>query len=637
MIIKDKKEVHMKKNSLLLLFLFGLLIQSMGNIYAQDQPREDVRWARFTNNPITLDGVLNEPDWAKAESLKIVYGKSAGLPTSGWRAELQPDAVTDPTNATVKFLMSGNFLYLGVSIPDSSIGGKPAWAAWDGFLMSIKDKSGSYRPAGAVEFFYSWWYESVPAYLKPGCPPRFVGIYGNWTDTTRTDEQRAVWDAASVIHGTSCDNGTDTSWVFEMKIDVTKLGYDVTNPDGDIIMLNFSIWDADFLWSGDASRYSVTRTHWQSPWGNVNGNNVGRVHINPSITVDSPTLPTILPDVVIPNAGTIAAPTIDGVLDEAVWQGAYTFDIAWNDSTVRNSYPGVGPFQSGQYQPELVVGSTPPILDPSFAKVRMFFKDNYLYVSTDVNDQLIQGVSTYDALDGFSLLIGDRKAKNGEEVMEFRTLRVNFDSTGAAKPFEYLTTLVDSGGAEVVTKLKGTSTVNQNTDIDEGYTIEMKIDLTKLGYSTSLDDHLIFMGAMLSDGDSFDDQTANYGTRTWWFRESGGGPATAWAVLDPNKLVDVKDQTQSFIPNSLELYGNFPNPFNPSTKISYAIPQSGNVDIVVFNNLGQEVSRLNFAEQSAGRHEVSFNASNLSTGVYFYQVKLNNGFESQVGKMILIK
>ncbi|MFA6598902.1 MAG: T9SS type A sorting domain-containing protein [Ignavibacteriaceae bacterium] len=627
----------MKKNILFLLFLFGLLAFFPRISYAQNQTREDVIWARSTNNPITLDGVLNEPDWAKADSLKIEYGKSAGLPTSGWRAELQPDAVTDPTHATVKFLISGNYLYLGVSIPDSSIGGKPAWAAWDGFLMSIKDKSGDYRPAGAIEFFYSWWYESVPAYLKPGCPPRFVGIYGNWVDTVRTDSQRAVWDAASVIHGNSCDSGTDTSWVFEMKIDITKLGYDVTNSDGDIVMLNFSIWDADFLWSGDASRYSVTRTHWQSPWGNANGNNVGRVHIKPSITVDSPTLPIIPPDVVIPNAGTLASPTIDGVLDESVWQGAYTFDIAWNDATIRNTYPGVGPFQSGQYQPELVVGSLPPILDPSYAKVKMFFKDNFLYVAADVNDQLVQGVSSYDALDGFSLLIGDRKAKNGEEVMEFRTLRVNFDSTGAAKPFEYLTTLIDSGGTEIATKLKGATTVNENTDVDEGYTIEMKIDLTKLGYSTSLDDHLIFMGAMLSDGDSFDDQTANYGTRTWWFRENGGGPATPWAVLDPNTLVSVKDQAQTFVPTSIELYGNYPNPFNPSTKISYAIPQNGNVAIVVYNNLGQEVTRLNFNGQSAGKHEISFDAAGLSTGVYFYQIKLNDRFGSQVGKLILLK
>ena len=146
----------MKKSILFLSFLLGLLTFLPEGNYAQNQPREDVIWARFTSNPITLDGVLDEADWAKADSLKIEYGKSAGLPTSGWRAELQPDAVTDPTHATVKFLVYGNYLYLGVSIPDSSIGGKPAWAAWDGFLMSIKDKSGDYRPAGAIEFFYSW-------------------------------------------------------------------------------------------------------------------------------------------------------------------------------------------------------------------------------------------------------------------------------------------------------------------------------------------------------------------------------------------------------------------------------------------------------------------------------------------------
>ncbi|MCK7525774.1 MAG: hypothetical protein MZV64_53275 [Ignavibacteriales bacterium] len=63
------------------------------------------------------------------------------MPTSGWRAEFQADAVTDPTHATVKFLVSSdNQLWLAFDIPDSSIGGNATWARFDGILMNLKDK-----------------------------------------------------------------------------------------------------------------------------------------------------------------------------------------------------------------------------------------------------------------------------------------------------------------------------------------------------------------------------------------------------------------------------------------------------------------------------------------------------------------
>jgi hypothetical protein len=108
-----------------------LILLLQGIILAQYPVREDVLWARTAPaGSITMDGVLDEPEWAAAESITLVYGETGLLPTSGWRPEFQPEAVTDPTHATIKFLVTtDNQLWLGFDIPDSSIGGNQDWAS----------------------------------------------------------------------------------------------------------------------------------------------------------------------------------------------------------------------------------------------------------------------------------------------------------------------------------------------------------------------------------------------------------------------------------------------------------------------------------------------------------------------------
>jgi len=88
-------------------------------------------------------------------------------------------------------------------------------------------------------------------------------------------------------------------------------------------------------------------------------------------------------------------------------------------------------------------------------------------------------------------------------------------------------------------------------------------------------------------------------------------------------------------PQDYELGQNYPNPFNPSTHISYTLPQSGHVTLKVFNVLGMEVATLFSGVQDAGKHEVQFNASELSSGVYFY--KLDAGTVTKTKKMVFMK
>ncbi len=89
------------------------------------------------------------------------------------------------------------------------------------------------------------------------------------------------------------------------------------------------------------------------------------------------------------------------------------------------------------------------------------------------------------------------------------------------------------------------------------------------------------------------------------------------------------------VPQGFQLQQNYPNPFNPSTDISYTITKAGNVTLKVYNMLGQEVATLVNGYQAANTYKVNFNASGLSSGVYFY--KLSTGSNEMTKKMVLMK
>ncbi len=86
---------------------------------------------------------------------------------------------------------------------------------------------------------------------------------------------------------------------------------------------------------------------------------------------------------------------------------------------------------------------------------------------------------------------------------------------------------------------------------------------------------------------------------------------------------------------------NFPNPFNPSTRIRYNIPEQSRVKINIYNILGKEVSELVNDVKSSGDYNIKWNASNLSSGFYFLTIEAvslqsNNKFIKTI-KMILLK
>jgi hypothetical protein len=89
------------------------------------------------------------------------------------------------------------------------------------------------------------------------------------------------------------------------------------------------------------------------------------------------------------------------------------------------------------------------------------------------------------------------------------------------------------------------------------------------------------------------------------------------------------------LPSRFELGQNYPNPFNPTTTIEFSLPAGGNVKLDVFNVLGQTVTTLLNRPMDAGRHQVEFDASSLSSGVYFYRLTTEDATETK--KMVLMK
>ena len=103
-------------------------------------------------------------------------------------------------------------------------------------------------------------------------------------------------------------------------------------------------------------------------------------------------------------------------------------------------------------------------------------------------------------------------------------------------------------------------------------------------------------------------------------------------VVNMGSSVDEEGQV---VVNGYALSQNYPNPFNPSTKISFELPQSGYTTLKVYDMLGNEVVTLVQNELTSGNHSVDFNAANLASGTYVYQLNVNG--VRITNKMVLLK
>ncbi|MDP1677313.1 MAG: GDSL-type esterase/lipase family protein [Bacteroidota bacterium] len=106
-------------------------------------------------------------------------------------------------------------------------------------------------------------------------------------------------------------------------------------------------------------------------------------------------------------------------------------------------------------------------------------------------------------------------------------------------------------------------------------------------------------------------------------------------VFGTNNLTSVDKASEQSVVKEYTLEQNFPNPFNPTTDISYQIPVTSTVSLKVYNILGKEIDVIVNKEQEKGRYSVRFNGSRLASGLYFYTLRAGNYFETKM--MALLK
>ena len=620
--------------------LFAVAASLLSILPAHGQAaRQDVIWARWSLSPITVDGVLDENAWDVAETMIVEFPVDAGIPGSGWKycGGQQP---IDPAYATLKFLVNENQLYLGAEVVDASIGGSVTWERFDGFLMAIKDHLSPEAPKPPAEYFYSWWYAESEDPQPPGQDPAFVGRFGSWPPgSPRTEEQIAAWDARTIVHGLSNDDATaDEGYTVEMRFNLEPLGYDVTRLEGDVIEWNISIYDCDWFWPLDGDIFSSDRVWWQSPWGNTDWYSEVRIHARPGVNTDSGPVPVIGPEMRIPHGNDFADPVIDGELDDEVWVNTAAFSIRYGDDVLRRTYPAVGPYRAGQFQPE-VNGGLAYVLDPANADIKIFFKGQYLYLGFDVSDQVVQYHPNFDRWDGFLVLLNDVVERGPDNNLLGRRLSFQVSEAGSYMAHDYLATLLDEGGAEIALALKpGTTVDTLGQQADFGYNAELKIDLTKLSYPVDLGDGTLHIGVNHLDGDSFIPITDSYGTRTWWFREYQDECCPVWAYMDPTlSVAAVSESADRFASQIL----NYPNPSNATT-IEFALGEEARVELEVYDVQGRLVRQHDLGMQAAGTCQIDFDAQDLGQGIYLYRVRVVDPVDGSIrstrtGRMAAIR
>lgn len=165
--------------------------------------------------------------------------------------------------------------------------------------------------------------------------------------------------------------------------------------------------------------------------------------------------------------------------------------------------------------------------------------------------------------------------------------------------------------------------------------------LTVLGYPTySADDKTIAYHTLQTNGTLTQDAVQQMPLKDDMIEGTGynkpyllNATFPYWFVIG-SRITDVKDKPED-IPTTFALLQNYPNPFNPTTKINFSIPQKSQIKLKVFDVLGREIQILADGIYETGKYEIEFNAANLPSGVYFYN--LTNGMSSITKKMLLIK
>lgn len=595
--------------------LFAILLVAFGvtAVSAQYSPRKDYIWARdisvAANPVITLDGLLTEAVWAQAESLQIAYGVPDGNPGSGWKTTTLGGTPADGPRATVKVLAdkTTNRVFIAVIAHDSSVGGA-GWENCDGLLAGIYDrkKKASSQVTLHRDIFITW-LDSTTA----GTLPNLKGgdLPNNGIVTVAASVQGLSNSDTNALGQRVADEG----YILELAVALDSLGYNANRDTVDEVQICMDIWDVD--WRGQADAI-YARAWWCNEWGNNGGSTAGRILVRQDVNVNTPTLPAYAPDWVIKNGGAYPAIVVDGSLTDEIWAAVPSFDIQYGNAALRATYPTIGKDRSGEWR--TTPGQT--VVNAGVTRVKLVFQGDILFLSADVADRSLVSFAGDEMFDGVSLSMTIPIDSLRDANAHYLPNRRFGFAVNAGTPMLLWDGVDWTSAVSFGIALKPGSTIDNNNDVDQGYTVEAAFDLSRMGYPAGQQNKTVAIGVTAHDYDVT--PTSSPGTRAWWFREWPGSASPAFCVLDNSAvLVSVSDDPAPGTVYQFRLRGAYPNPFNPSTRLSFDLPEAGRVMVMLYDVLGRTVKQVDLGQLQAGAHDRLVDASSLASGTYLARIE----------------
>ncbi|MCC6396256.1 MAG: hypothetical protein IT282_04505 [Bacteroidetes bacterium] len=596
-----------------LLVSAALMACGMTLAFAQYSPRMDYVWARdisvAASPVITVDGQLSEAVWAQAESVSIAYGVPDGNPGSGWKTTTLGGTPTDGPRATFKFLSDkvSNRVFIAVIVQDSSVGGA-GWENADGLLAGIYDRKlkASSQVTLHRDIFVSWVDSTtegaLPNLVGGALPAAGIVTAGAWVNGVSNSDTNG-----------SGSRVADAGYVIELAVALDSLGYHANRDTVDEVQINMCIWDVDWRGAADAI---YSRVWWCNEWGNNGGSTAARILVRQDVNVNTATLPVYEPDWTIKNGANYGAITVDGNLNEDVWSAVSSFDIQYGNAALRATYPTIGKDRSGEWK------STPgqTVVNAGVTNVKMVFQGDKLFLAGDVADRSLNSFGGDEMFDGLSLSMTIPVDSLRDQNAHYLPNRRFGFAVNAGSPMLLWDGVDWTSAIAYGVALKSGSTIDNNGDVDQGYTVEASIDLSLMGYPAGQQNKTVAIGVTAHDYDVT--PTSSPGTRAWWFREWPGSASPAFCVLDNSALVvSVDDEPVAETALEFKLRGAFPNPFNPSTTLSFSLAEAGKAVVVLYDVLGRAVRQMDLGRLQPGSYEHPLDGSALASGAYIARLE----------------
>ncbi|NOX17471.1 MAG: T9SS type A sorting domain-containing protein [Chlorobi bacterium] len=584
------------KNHYGFMFMFGLVIALALNINAQNHGDPAYLQIVSAENPVTIDGVLDESDWLKRYDYLVFgqYALAGDVTYTVTDSAHVKGETTDSTLTFVKIIHYGLDLYISLQSNDQSVGKFGNSWEGDGLFMKIKSASG-------IPYEYKLFFNQ--AGVDPDIAFETNGPEGSGEGAAFKNPGTIVNDISQV----------DDGYTAEMVIHLDMLGY--TDPYADVEAA-MVIFDPDG-YTDDMDPWGDAGSYFKSWWGSEWGSEFRILRLS-----DKPMVVANKTDDVL---------DLDGELTEPFWSEAESIEVG------KGSHSGTGGYYMQWNSPTNVYD------DQSMATVKFAHNGTDLYIGVESDDASVCKWSPGWEADGLFLWMTNKgEIPDAGSRMEIKNMF--FDATEGAKAVFEMNGNVPSGGAEGACYLpEGTVTHTETNGPDAGYSLEVVVHTDMFGYEVGDEVSLsvVIWDLDYASADAWTDSTSDYAPN-WWGSQWVDPTFEKYHMYRKVLLSFASDVEEiGTTVSGYKLKQNYPNPFskgsggNSTTKISYSIPSKEYVTLKIYDAIGREISTLVNQEQNRGVYEATFDASRLSSGVYFYTLKAGNYVQTK--KMMLLK